>query len=149
MEKLATIEDRLPSAEEFWALKSAIGETHYLRRESVQAALENSLFGVVAKMAGGVVGTGRIVGDGAMYCYIQDVLVAPEQQRRGIGTAIMDRLMAWVDEQMPEKIYIGLFAGADLHPFYARYSFKGPDEFLYGMCTKKRSGVIDLARKSG
>ncbi|MFT5088966.1 MAG: GNAT superfamily N-acetyltransferase [Planctomycetota bacterium] len=141
------IEPRLATEEEFWALKLAIDEAHFLRRESVGAALGNSLFGVVAKLGDSVVGAGRIVGDGAMYCYIQDVMVDPEYQNNGIGTEIMDNLMAWIDTYMPENIYIGLFTGVDLDSFYARYSFKSSEEFLYGMCTKKRSGVIDLTRE--
>ena len=36
----------------------------------------------------------RAVGDGASIVFIQDVLVLPEYQRRGIGTALMKAVMA-------------------------------------------------------
>jgi len=142
----AVIENRLPTPDEYWLLKTGIGEDHYLLRESVPTALHHSLFGVIATVEGEIVGCGRLVGDGAMFCYLQDVMVLPRFHRQGIGTLIVDSLMAWIDSNMPEKIYIGLFTREELHGFYARYSFRGSAEFLYGMCAKKRTGHHSIQR---
>tara|TARA_Y100000588_G_scaffold360195_1_gene419843 strand:+ start:1476 stop:1919 length:444 start_codon:yes stop_codon:yes gene_type:complete len=139
-------EARLPIADEFWFLKEAIEETHFLLRESVPAALKNSLHGMVAVDDQRVVGSVRLLGDGVKLVVVEDLMVHPEYQSRGIGTKLMDDLMQWIDENLPEKVYIGLFTRKELHEFYNRYSFLGPDEFLYGMCTKKRTGHIRLTR---
>jgi GNAT superfamily N-acetyltransferase len=128
------------------SLKKSIKELQYILPESVPTALGNSLFGVIAKRGNKVIGCGRIIGDGAMFCYLQDIIVMPEHQNQGVGTAIVDALMGWIESTLPEKIYIGLFTGKELHSFYARYSFQGPEDFLYGMCTKKRTGHHSILR---
>lgn len=40
-----------------------------------------------------MVGLIRVVGDGQTIVYIQDILVKPEYQRRGIGTALTARIL--------------------------------------------------------
>jgi len=64
-------------------------------------------------------------------------MVLPKYQKHGVGTAIMDNLMAWIDENAPRKTYIHLFTHKKTAPFYARYGFKGPEESFYGMSVKK------------
>ena len=44
----------------------------------VEKALKNGLFHVSAVCDGKVVGMGRLVGDGAMYWYLQEIVVSPE-----------------------------------------------------------------------
>ena len=39
---------------------------------------------------------GRIVGDGAVICYIQDLIIIPEYQSRHIGSMLIERLIAYV-----------------------------------------------------
>ena len=41
---------------------------------------------------------GRIVGDGAVICYIQDLIVVPGVQGKGVGTLIINRLKKYVEE---------------------------------------------------
>ncbi len=53
---------------------------------------------------------GRVVGDGAVYFYIQDIVVHPEHQGKGIGENIMSALMTYLQENAPDKAFIGLFA---------------------------------------
>ena len=50
----------------------------------------NGLFTVSAYHEEKLIGMGRLVGDGSMYWYIQDVAVLPEYQRKGIGSAIVE-----------------------------------------------------------
>ena len=57
--------------------------------------------------AADVVGMGRIVGDGAIYFYIQDVAVKPEHQGRGVGRQIMEHLLAYLQAQAPPKAFSG------------------------------------------
>ena len=52
-----------------------------------EAALRTGLFRVTAFCEGKAVGMGRLVGDGSMYWYIQDMAVLPEYQGRGIEKA--------------------------------------------------------------
>ena len=52
-----------------------------------EAALRTGLFRVTAFCEGKAVEMGRLVGDGSMYWYIQDMAVLPEYQGRGIEKA--------------------------------------------------------------
>ena len=38
---------------------------------------------------------GRLVGDGAVICYIQDLIVVPNIQAHGIGSMLIERLIAY------------------------------------------------------
>lgn len=49
-----------------------------------EAALRTGLFRVIAFCEGKAVGMGRLVGDGAMYWYIQGMAVLPKYQGRRI-----------------------------------------------------------------
>lgn len=50
--------------------------------EQAKKALANGLFTASALCGDKIVGMGRLIGDGAMYWYIQDVAVMPEYQGR-------------------------------------------------------------------
>ena len=41
-------------------------------------------------------GMGRIVGDGAIICYVQDLIIRPEVQGEGIGSLILETLRDFV-----------------------------------------------------
>jgi len=80
----------------------------------------------------GVIGMARVVGDGALFFYIQDVIVVPAHQGRGVGALLMGRVMDYLRGHAPEKAFVGLFAVEGTLPFYARYGF-AVDPGLTGM----------------
>jgi hypothetical protein len=45
-----------------------------------------------------VVGMARVVGDGGSVYHICDMVVHPDHQRQGLGSRLLDALMAWVHE---------------------------------------------------
>lgn len=53
-----------------------------LTKTQAEAAIKGSLYTVVAYEDNEPVGMGRIVGDGAVICYIQDLIVVPEYQKK-------------------------------------------------------------------
>ncbi len=59
----------------------------------LKKAFENSLLSLGAYDNDKLVGVIRIVGDGASVVLIQDILVFPEYQRRGIGTQLLREVM--------------------------------------------------------
>lgn len=63
-----------------------------LSRQQAKKALQNSLYIVVAYVDGTPVGMGRIVGDGAVICYVQDLIVIPDMQGKGIGGILIEYL---------------------------------------------------------
>ena len=69
-----------------------------LTKEQAKKALENSLYTVVAYENGKPVGMGRVVGDGAVICYVQDLIVIPEYQGSGIGYRLLQNIKEFVLE---------------------------------------------------
>ena len=116
--------DNVLKAEDFLRLKVATG---FIERplQQVETALENGLFNVSAICDGKVVGMGRLVGDGAMYWYLQEIVVLPEYQGKGIGKSIVNRLIEYIKSTaIPGTIIdIGLTAVKGKEPFYEKFGF--------------------------
>ena len=55
--------------------------------------MANSLFAISAYDQNQLVGLIRVVGDGLTIIYIQDLLVNPACQRRGIGTKLINNVL--------------------------------------------------------
>ena len=77
-------------AEEILPLYAAVGWTNYTDRpDMLRQAFARALMALAAYEDGAPVGVLRAVGDGCSVVLIQDILVRPEYQRQGIGTALM------------------------------------------------------------
>lgn len=104
-----------------------------LRKEQAEKALNNSLYTVMAVENGKTIGMGRIVGDGAVICYIQDFVVRPEYQGTSIGRKMMERLIAHVEELRMERseMMLCLMCAKGRERFYEKFGFIGrPTENL-------------------
>jgi GNAT superfamily N-acetyltransferase len=116
--------ERIPTLDEYRALCMAVGWEAVINLEAAKDALPNSLYGVVVADEGRTVGMGRVVGDGAIFYYLQDIAVLPGHQGRGVGHLIIQQLVAHVRDVAPEKAFIGLFAAAGTEAFYERHGFR-------------------------
>ena len=83
-----------------------------------------------------LIGMGRIVGDGAMYFYIQDVIVDPSYQGTGVGSVLMDHIENYLSVATQKGATIGLLAAKGKEAFYIRYGYMlRPSNTLgHGMC---------------
>ena len=70
-----------------------------LTRVQAKKGLSNSMYTLVAFKDGKAVGMGRIVGDGAIICYVQDLIIRPEVQGEGIGGLILETLKKFVIQE--------------------------------------------------
>ncbi|MDR3086287.1 MAG: GNAT family N-acetyltransferase [Christensenellaceae bacterium] len=122
-DELLLLEDELDVAS-FMALRRSVGLPEREKMQ-VKRALGASLCSVLALCGGEIAGMGRLVGDGAIIWYLQDVVVAPQFQGRGIGRAIVEKLLANVREcSLPGScVSIGLMATADKEGFYEKLGF--------------------------
>lgn len=118
------IEHRLPSVEEFNHLKILAGWP-IVSDELTKRGIENSLFGVCVLNAEkkSIAGMGRVVGDGAIYFHISDVIVHPEYQRQGVGKLIMTELMSYVESNSGTNTNIGLMCSKGREAFYHQFGF--------------------------
>ena len=89
---MVTIEpSSVTDVDEVVALYRAVGWTVYADAPDVlAAALRGSSRVVTARRAGALVGLARVVSDGAVICYLQDVLVHPGEQRGGVGRRLVE-----------------------------------------------------------
>jgi len=117
------VQERAPTLDEYRAICEAVGWTPVINFDVAALSLERSLFAVVVMDGDTPVGMGRIVGDGAIYFYIQDIAVAPAHQDEGVGQLVVQRLMAYLRDHAPDKAFVGLFATEDAVDFYKRYGF--------------------------
>ncbi len=116
------IVERLPTKAEYVDLRQAVGWTSP-SVEDCNRALQGSLAAVCVHDNGAVIGMGRLVGDGAMYCFAVDVVVDPHHQGRGIGCEIMGRLEAVAKKRrLSERL--DLVAAPDVVAFYRRLGYE-------------------------
>lgn len=122
-----------PTLDEYIYLCSSVGWENFMNFEVAETSIRNSVFSVIVKENHNIIGMGRVVGDGAVYFYIQDIVVHPEHQGKGIGENIMSALMTYLQENAPDKAFIGLFASKGKEAFYERYDFKDYSPNMTGM----------------
>lgn len=123
-------EDKL-TAQEFVYLIEAVGWGKS-NLEQIELALKNTIYSISVEIDGKIIGMGRIIGDGARVFYIQDVVIHPNYQGRGIGTTIMENLMAFFEKFSISdcNIMVGLMSAKGKECFYERFGFKKrPNEF--------------------
>ena len=80
--------------EEIIKLYLSVGWINYTERpEMLKQAYSNSLYMIGAYDGDDLIGIIRVVGDGHSIIYIQDIIVLPDYQRRGIGKDLLERVL--------------------------------------------------------
>ena len=118
------------SAEDCDKLRNSAGWPQ-MHREQINTGLKNSAFIVAAKDGESTVGMARLVSDGGYVIFVVDVLVLPEYQRRGIGKAMMGKIMEYVRSKLKKGycIQVDLMAAKGKEKFYEEFGFiKRPDD---------------------
>ena len=100
---------------------------YYNNPKKLKLAYENSLYILGAYIENKLIGVIRIIGDGNFIIYIQDIIVSPSYQGRGVGKLLVkaiiekynhvDQMVLLTDNQ-PETLR-----------FYKSVGFNTPDKF--------------------
>ena len=130
--KRISLEYRPVKIEEYQKLRKTT-TWDMLSDEQVKIALNNDLFTVCAMDSEKLVGIGRLIGDGGIYFYIQDLMVLPEYKGIGIGKLIMNKLMRYVNENCQKGSFIGLMAARGLKEYYEYFGFEARNPESPGM----------------
>lgn len=113
------------TAEDFIRLKVATG---FKNRpiEQVKNALANNLYDVTVIHNNETIGMGRLIGDGVMYWYLQEIVVLPEYQGIGIGRIIVEKLLNHIKENTEPGTFVnvGLTAVPGKEAFYEKFGFE-------------------------
>jgi len=130
-----TVKLEKPTANNFIYLRSKIGWGD-LDKNLANKSLEQSLFHVTVYDSATLIAMGRVVGDGAMYFYIQDVVVDPQYQKQGIGSLIMLEIEGYLTSTAQKGATIGLLSAKGKEGFYSKYHYllRPSDSLGHGMC---------------
>lgn len=119
---MVTLKENALDLETYLMLRKAVGWKN-LSVEQAKNALKNSLYNVVAFVEDVPVAMGRIVGDGAVICYVQDLIVLPEYQKMKIGSRIMNNL----------EEYVKSIKEPDTEMMFCLMCAKGREKFYEGL----------------
>jgi len=113
------VENAPTSAKQIADLREAVG---WNRMESCyKNELMTSYFHISVYDGEKLIGYIDTISNGVTDAYIQDLMVHPEYQGRGIGTELMNRTIAYLKEK---RIYmISVIFDEKLLPFYKRFGF--------------------------
>lgn len=119
------ITERIPTVNEFQTLVKSVGWNNK-SNEQAEKVLKAPLFAAVAEDSetNKVVGCVLLLGDGASFYYIKDMMVHPDYQSRQIGSALMRKLNNWIENNAPDDVLVGLYTGENLASFYRQFGFK-------------------------
>jgi GNAT superfamily N-acetyltransferase len=110
------------------ALYEAVGWTAYTREpDRLGRSLAGSHLVLTARDDDGtLLGLARTISDGESICYIQDILVRPDAQRRGVGRSLVQELQ----QRYSHCMFVALSTDAadtpdadTSHPFYRSLGF--------------------------
>lgn len=131
-----TFDNKLTFAEHSFLRSEVQWDSVSLRQH--KTAMEKSLFITVARLDGKCIGMCRAVGDGGYLLLLGEVIVLPEYQRQGIGSAMMKRFLDFVADITPhdETVMINLMAAKGKEGFYEKFGFmrRPNEERGAGMC---------------
>lgn len=122
--KMITLKENTITVTEYLNIRAQVGWKE-LKKEQAARALENSIHIVGAYDGDKLVGMGRIVGDGAVICYVQDLIVAPDSQHKGIGSMILNALVQYVESLRIEEsqMMLCLMCAKGRETFYEKHGF--------------------------
>lgn len=121
---MINLKDNCLDIDTYLALRASVGWKKLDKNQGIRA-LKNSLITVTAYAGDKAVGMARIVGDGAVICYIQDLVVHPMYQKLGVGKIIMERIIAYVEEikERDSEIMLCLMCAKGRENFYEKFGF--------------------------
>jgi GNAT superfamily N-acetyltransferase len=128
--------DRVAVAE-YRALRESVGwDAVPANDEELQAALDRT-WNVTARADDGrLVALVRVLDDGALYASVWDMMVVPELQRRGVGRALFDPVIARVGG----RNLVSLVATAAGKELYRSAGFSEESRGAVGMFRRREGG---------
>lgn len=111
-----------PPTSEFIKFRAACGWGE-ISMETAEAALNSSLIDVSCWKNGTLIGFGRVVGDGVLYFYLQDIIVHPNWRKQAIGSKIIERLLSEIKKVAPNGATIGLMSATGKEELYEKFGF--------------------------
>lgn len=116
--------ESVPLEETFFTLYQTTGwnQSYGFSAGELHEALKQSWYLVAAYDKSELVGFGRVISDGIYHALITEMIIAPAYQGQGIGSEIMQRLLAKCRDHRIRSIQ--LFSARGKAEFYKRFGFE-------------------------
>ena len=114
------VDEQTPTPAEYNALRAIVGWNTY-DIAVARLGLDRSLYTVCVRDDGAPIAFGRVVGDGVMTFYIQDIIVVPERRGEGHARTVMEHVMAYVRSKAAPCSVVGLMAASGVEGLYEKY----------------------------
>lgn len=124
MDKMIEIRVNAVTVQDYLTIRAKVGWKTLLEEQAVRA-LQNSLYVAGAYDKERLVGMGRLVGDGAVICYVQDLIVIPEYQHVGVGSMVLEALIKYAENLRMEnsEMMLCLMCAKGREKFYEKHKF--------------------------
>ncbi len=123
------IVQRVPEVAEFQLLREVLGY-EMVPDEVVERALDRSLFAVCAERDSLLVGCARVVGDGGIYFFIEDLMLLPGLESVGeeksITDYMMDEIMDYLRRTAPPNAFFCIKDSKTAREHCRQYGFRMP-----------------------
>ena len=135
-----TIFERRLGRDEYLLLRS---ETNWnpVSEDMVDIALAASLYSVVIYCDETPVAMGRIVGDGGLYFYLQDVVVHRDFRGQGLARIVMEKLESYLKTHANENAFVGLMAAEGVEGLYENFGYMRRNQDAPGMFKVWTQGI--------
>lgn len=117
-----TILRELPQSKDFIDFRARCGWGR-LADDAAQKTLKAGLVNVSVYDNDKMVGFGRVIGDGAIYFYVQDLIVDEAYRGQGLGALVMETLLNGVRNIASPGAVIGLMSAKGVDDFYKPFGF--------------------------
>ena len=91
----------------------------------------------------------RVVGDGAMNLYIQDVVTARPHRGQGHASALLAALLQHLQERFDPAVTVGLMAAVGQEPLYAKFGFIARPDSRFGAGMIASLGALSARQAAG
>jgi len=132
------LSERIPTPQQYIALRKAMGWGE-IDLATAERTLAAAAFSVCLHRGDALVGLARVMGDGALYFFLADLIVAAEARGGGHGDRLMQAVVDYFDRAAKPGATITLVPMQGREGFYERFGFvRTPDgPFGQGMHYRK------------
>ena len=117
------LEHSAPRSQEYVRLRAIAGLSPRTPEQAAGALANSWAWTTVRASSGDLAAMGRTLGDGTWYFHLADIATDPEHQRRGLGRAVMEDLLARIERAAPTNPYITLLADPPGQRLYRSLGF--------------------------
>lgn len=112
-----------PTGEEYVRMRRVTGLTPITAEQAAGPLVASWAWTTIRDAGGHLAAMGRVLGDGGWYFHLADIATDPAHQRRGLGRAVIEDLIARIDAEAPPHPYITLLGDPPGQSLYRSLGF--------------------------